>query len=378
MELKKCPYCGKAVLATSKSCKHCGKLFASQTEKPVAEKMPAEQPFVKQQETEVQQNRPKPKKTGKVKKQIMFWLMWLSYICFFPLFFLFMPVAVKDDEMRKDFICIHFGYPFLLIIGAFFMNINGIWLTILVVPFLFYAYVDIISIIDCYKWTKSEYSIVHALVMALFPSLILFAAFALSIEGLYKVEWKTDEIFSWGVLILTVVTGVSLILPYMFSNNEARIRFITVYLLATTVLVYLILGPAIPNPFKDGPFFQTFILFLIAAVDMTGIGYNIVKCYRIVKENKNIFIAILSIAFPAAVIGIAAVIIGFWLIVMILVPVAVLWVYTLLSGESASGSTGGASIKYSDGSSEDATYEGSGPTGEKFYKGTKSGNSFKT
>jgi hypothetical protein len=61
MELKKCPYCGKAVLAASKSCKHCGKSFASQTEdakerRIESEKMPAEQPFVEQQKTEIQQN----------------------------------------------------------------------------------------------------------------------------------------------------------------------------------------------------------------------------------------------------------------------------------------------------------------------------------
>jgi hypothetical protein len=378
MELKKCPYCGKNVLAISKVCKHCGKSFTSQIEKPAAAAMPDKQSLVERQETEVQQNPPEPEKTGKVKKQIMFWLMWVSYFTFFPLFFLFMPAAVKDDEMRKDFIYIHFGYPFLLIIGSFFMNINGIWLTILIVPFLFFVYLNIISIIVCYKWTKSEYSIVHAIVITLIPSLFLLGALTFSGQGLYELEWKTDETFSWGVLILTVVTGVSLIAPYMFSHNETRIRFITIYLIAIALLIYLISGQNIPNPFKDGPFFQTLILFIIMMGNMFVIGYHTVKCYRSVKENENIFIAILSIAFPAVVIGIATIIIGFWLIVMVLTPMIVIWVYTVLSGESSSGSKGGASIKYSDGSSENATYEGSGPTGEKFYKGTKSGNTFTT
>jgi hypothetical protein len=81
MELKKCPYCGKAVLATSKSCKHCGKSFeeeearrdearkveGTKARKDEARKVEGtkarrdearrdEQPFVEQQETEIQQN----------------------------------------------------------------------------------------------------------------------------------------------------------------------------------------------------------------------------------------------------------------------------------------------------------------------------------
>ena len=40
MELKKCPYCGKTVLAIAKSCKHCGKSFEA---RPVEEAKPVEE-----------------------------------------------------------------------------------------------------------------------------------------------------------------------------------------------------------------------------------------------------------------------------------------------------------------------------------------------
>jgi uncharacterized membrane protein YvbJ len=102
METKKCPSCGKTVLAISKTCKHCGKsLEAKQTvrEEPVSKAtIQTEQPFVvEQQEPVAQQSTYIPQEQTVKRGMEIKWWMWVIcgiLLIWKPIVGIFAPIGL--------------------------------------------------------------------------------------------------------------------------------------------------------------------------------------------------------------------------------------------------------------------------------------------
>jgi hypothetical protein len=77
MELKKCPYCGKSILAIAKVCKHCGKSLAPQEESTSKQETVIEKPTVQNNYEQPSVYNQQPTTTVKPKK--VQWWLWLIF-----------------------------------------------------------------------------------------------------------------------------------------------------------------------------------------------------------------------------------------------------------------------------------------------------------
>ncbi|GHT79786.1 hypothetical protein AGMMS50262_23840 [Bacteroidia bacterium] len=120
-----------------------------------------------------------------------------------------------------------------------------------------------------------------------------------------------------------IITVLSLILSAILSEHKSTIRFITIYLVAILVLIYMSSNPNTPNPFQNGTFDKHFWnvflkVYLVAAGVLGCIVYQIARCFDDVRWDQNTFVAILSVAFPAVIIGIAFILLIISMFIMII------------------------------------------------------------
>jgi len=151
-----------------------------------------------------------------------------------------------------------------------------------------------------------------------------------------KIELTTEKTIVWAILIITFLL---LILPAFLSEYKLTIRFIGIYIIAILVLIFMVSSPDLPNPFQSGildkHWWQVMGLYAVALCVLGCVFWQIICCYYEVKDNENTFVAILSVAFPAGVIGFSILFGAFFMFIFAL-PLAIIMFMAVGEGGSSS------------------------------------------
>jgi len=259
------------------------------------------------------------------------------------LFLILLFTKVDTGAMRWKFVYIYVIFPFLyffLAAGSF-----KLWMLILFLIVLgFYCK----HIYTCFVWTRKTYSTGAAYWITLFPVLVVTSGITYAIVeyggkaadtvGSWHFTWTPENIIALSVLGVTIL---SFILTGIFSQYKLTIRFITIYIAAILAFIFIMSNPDTPNPYQTGVlnkhFWNVFLIYLLATGVVGCIIYYIAFCFNEVRYEKNIFVAIVSVAFPAIVIGIVSVLLIITIIAM-LIPIGIIIAMALGKGSGSTSS----------------------------------------